>query len=159
MAARLKRLSQLTEADWYFNRAISHVLLSFDYRCFRRDDIRDDRYWRGAAFKKLETYRSKATGASLEERGIVTEPSHAAQLWLSLREVDSEKGLRSAANGLYKRYRANRSAWARYFYDRETDADRKQALHRAERAEGLSDDVLQCIREDFALRAMAQGSS
>ena len=152
---RLNRLASLVISDWYFNRAITLVLIGFDYRCrlelYEERTHRDDRYWFRAAYRKLAEHQRLSTD-SLEKRGIVIKPTEVQRCWLEIRNVSSEATLISAISPLFTIYRANYIAWARYFYDADTDKQRISAHRRAERSTGLTADTLQCIRDDYALR-------
>jgi hypothetical protein len=83
---------------------------------------------------------------------LVSTPSSAAVSWLALRQVESEQTFLTTIEAIYPQYRANFLAWAPYFYDCVTNADRRRAIRHAEKDHGLSDDTLQCIRHDYALR-------
>ena len=153
---RLARLSRLTPADWYFNRAIGLIFLAFDYRIGRDwyDDkpSRDDDYWLRAAFKKLMEFQEFADRESFESRGIVVRPDECQRHWLDLRNVSTERELTRCITPLYKIYHSNALAWAKYFWDSETDKQRLSALRFAERRTDLTHDALKCIREDYKLR-------
>ena len=156
---RLARLSRLIPADWYLNRAIGQVLLAFDYRCYKERDeerpVRDDRYWLGAATKKLAKYAQIPADTTLEERGIASNSSLIVNRWLSLRQVGSTQDLRAAVEPLFAIYRPNFIAWMDYFQDSETDTAREKALRSAEDNPELTADVLSCLRADFKLRRLA----
>lgn len=154
--ARLRRLARLELRDWYFNRAIGQILCGFDYRCrlewYEEEPKRDDWYWFRAAYRKIVEFQAFDAGASLEDRMLVTTPSSAAVSWLALRQVESEQTFLTTIEAIYPQYRTNFLAWVPYFYDCVTNADRRRAIRHAEKAHGLSDDTLQCIRHDYALR-------
>ena len=153
--ARLNRLACLEISDWYFNRAIALVLLGFDYRCrlelYQEKPQRDDRYWFRAAHRKLSEHK-RLSDDSLEDRGIVINPTEVQSCWLEIRSASTEAKLIRAISPLFTNYRTNFSAWARYFFDADTDKERLSAHRRAERSKGLTADTLQCIRDDYALR-------
>lgn len=161
--ARLRRFSNLREADWYFNRALGQILLGFDYRCrlkrYGEKPARDDHYWFGVAYRKIVQFQKLNTETSLEQRGIVTAPSQFALSWLSLRHVANERDFLAVVNEVYPHYRINHDAWMAYFYDDDlgSPAQRKRALHKVEKTKGLSEDTLQCIVEDYALRSQKHG--
>ena len=153
--ARLDRLASLVIADWYFNRAITLVFLAFDYLCrfelYNEKPHRDDSYWFRAAYRKI-TEHQRLSEDSLEKRGIIIKPTEVQLCWLEIRKVSSEPKLIKAISPLLTIYRANFRAWARYFYDADTDKQRLSAYRLAERSTDLTADTLQCIRDDYALR-------
>lgn len=154
--ARLDRLSRLTPKDWYLNRAVGQVLLGFDYRCrlerYKKQPQRDDRYWFRAAYRKVMEHQTFDTGPSLEDRGIVAEPGATVLLWNDMMTAESERSFLLTVEPHHSIYHANFLVWTRYFYDSESDAEKRQALHYAEKARGLTDDTLRCIQQDYALR-------
>lgn len=153
---RTDRLANLEISDWYFNRTIALSQIGFDNRC--RKEIygesyqRDDKYWFRAAFRKLIDFQRLRSADSLEKRRIIIKPNKIQKHWLELRDLTSEENLICAIRPLFEMYRLNFNAWARYFYDAETNAEQLKALKSAERIKGLTGDTLQCIHDDYSLR-------
>lgn len=104
-------------------------------------------------------FRLLDTDSSLEDRGIVTAPGKFAQSWLTLRQATSERDFLSVVESIYPYYRINFDAWAGYFYDDicDTPAQRKRAVHKAEKTKGITEDTLQCIINDYTLRNQNKG--
>lgn len=152
---RLDRLKTLQAADWHFNRAIGLALLGFDYRIGQSgcDEIpkRDDSYWFRAAFKQITAFQ-KAEGTSLEDRGIIIEPSTVQKQWLALRTASSLISLVEAISPLFRTYKSNARAWNRYFKDAKTPAQRTAALNSARKNDELTCDVLSCLESDNTCR-------
>ena len=87
IAFHLRRFKMLDEADWYFNRAIFHVLLGANGVNQRRLDgkpLRRGRDYRArAAWRFLSVWRHLSQGReSLEKRGLVPTPLSHDQRWL-----------------------------------------------------------------------------
>ncbi|MEQ1852805.1 MAG: hypothetical protein ABMA01_14600, partial [Chthoniobacteraceae bacterium] len=160
---RLARLSRLTIADWYFNRAIGQIFLSFDYR-FDRDVYeqypdRDTHHWLGAALKCLKNFRRLAEEEkSRESRGVVRKPDKFQLRWLYLRTVETEHELTRLIAPLYEVYYSNALAWNKYFWDPEvcepqlSERRRLSAVRFAERRTDLTHDTLGCILDDYERR-------
>ncbi len=155
--ARLQRMERLLPEDWYWNRAIGLVLLAFD-QDWERDrydaaPVRDSAYWFSAAYRKLALYQRLRGSSSLEARGVVDFPDAKQSVWLSLRAAESVEHMRIIVSPLYRKFVANANAWTDYFEDWTTVQEQRQALRRAERSTGLTDDTLECILNDHRLRA------
>ena len=153
---RLSRLARLVEADWYFNRAVGLVLISFDQRCrlerYDERPQRDDQYWVRAAYRKLVEFRQFPGGPTMAERGLVAAPTETQQAWLALCQATSQPRFAAALKPLFATYRANFLPWAKYFFEAETERQRLAALRFAERRPNLTHDTLQCICADYQLR-------
>jgi len=93
IAAHFGRFAQLHWSDWYFNRAIFHVLFAAGQHKQRRADgkpfTRDRNYWAAAAVGALKKWRSgSAEATGMERRGLVTRPlSEDRRILLSLTEM------------------------------------------------------------------------
>jgi hypothetical protein len=160
---RLKRLANLEESDWYFNRAITWIFEAFDYKFFKPDYVRDDEYWFKAAFAKLVVYRKAKNINRLEERGIITAPSEAQAILLSIRECDTLPLMKKRVLPLFSEYRKNSNAWWNYFGNEEDGADmasRRKASAKAAKAydsackiqHTLSADTFACIQAAYQAR-------
>ncbi len=89
VAAHLKRFSTLHWSDWYFNRAVFHVLLAASQKGERRMDgkvfKRDSNYWCGASLKSLDEWRRHSEGegvSSFKSRGLLLKRLTADQMIL-----------------------------------------------------------------------------
>lgn len=153
---RLTRLARLVEADWYFNRAVGLVLLSFDQRCrlarYEERPQRDDQYWVRAAYRKIAEFQQCPGDSTMEARGLVPTPNDMQQAWLGLRQSASPQQFAAALKPLFATYQANFLPWAKYFLEAESERQRLAALRFAERRPNLSPYVLDCIRADYQLR-------
>ncbi len=163
--SRLHRLKNLETCDWYFNRSITWILEGLHYRCWSSTwdqlPIRDDKYWFGAAYKKLISFQKYADSfPSLETRSLIVSPSESQQLLLSLRECSSLKALTRVTSDLLPAYKINSKTWNEYFHPDEYessvanyDSRRKKAYQKACSLEDeLTRDTFNCIRADFKIR-------
>ncbi len=169
MVERLQRLANLKVPDWYFNRSINWVLQALHYKCWSKHwdklPTRDDKYWFGAAFKKLQTFQKLADSCeSLEERGIVCSPSELQQILLSLRETDSLDDFTKRSLKIFPTFKINSEAWDEYFNpeeyvesecdcEEECESQRKKAYQNAVAIrDQLTGDTFHCIESDYKIR-------
>jgi hypothetical protein len=73
--SQLVRLRRIQEKDWFFNRAVCHIInachISFHRLCRKRGP----KYYRDSALKKFEAFRDKGgSRQDLEKRGLVQHP-------------------------------------------------------------------------------------
>jgi hypothetical protein len=101
LAANLKRFSKLHWSDWYFNRAVSHVLIAAGQSKAKRGDgeafSRGPDYWAAAAVKCLDIWRKGSIEVpSLSKRGLVPKPISVDQkLLISLTEATSVRQVKA----------------------------------------------------------------
>lgn len=106
IAEHLVRFAELAPADWFFNRALLHVLLGAVAKSAKRKDgtdlARGADYRARAAFRFLETWSKKSAGLpSLRKRGLLPKrPGPDQKLLLSAAHADSESDLKRLIGGL-----------------------------------------------------------
>jgi hypothetical protein len=99
IAEHLTRFSELAPADWYFNRALFHMLLGAVAKSAKRKDgtalSRGSEYRAQAALRFLETWAKKSSGLpSLRKRGLLPKrPGPDQRLLLSAADADSVPSL------------------------------------------------------------------
>jgi hypothetical protein len=142
---RLRRLAALEASDWYFNRALSHVLIYLQVEWEESCPVRDRNYWCSAAAKKLAIWRRMTVRPdckSFERRGLVTRrPSPDVALMLELRTVagqpDALNGIVRIARRLLPYYRSNADAVWR-FTQATTDRQRESIVRAVRRKKWIS---------------------
>ena len=158
---RLIRLSALVDSDWFFNRAINSVMLALEHICWSLDYKRDDKYYFRAAYTKILDFQKKGQSIpSLNDRGIITSPTHTQSLLLSLGTSGSLQTFTSIALQLLPIFEINSKIWHRYFHPEEYvdssedyDSHRRSAYTKACTLEHeLADDTFGCIQADFKIR-------
>jgi hypothetical protein len=158
---RLQRLSRLEDVDWYFNRTITWILEALNDQWDKPGYKRTDEYWFKAADKKLNTYRKIQDNVpSLEQRGIMTDPSETQEILLSIRQCDSLTLMKKHVLPPSSQYRRNSQAWWDYFHPetyvdsaKDYDSHRKKAFKRASKIQDqLTTDNFACIQSDFEHR-------
>jgi len=158
---RLQRLAMLEEPDWYFNRAITWVFEALNYQWAKPGYKRTDEYWFKAAHKKLVAFRKiRGKCASLEERGIITNPSETQGILLSIRECVTPKSMQKKALQLSSQYSRNSKIWWEYFHPdfyednpEKHDARRRKAYEKACKIQDqLTHDTFSCIQADHKIR-------
>jgi hypothetical protein len=149
---RLSRYRSLQESDWYFNRALSDLLIALNREWFSPDQIfvRKAEYWRRAAHKKLRTWRGKvgATDAdSFIRRGLVRYPD-AADIRLMLLLADADD---AQVGDIYERLKIYYDANAKCLdeFSRASGmAGRRSALLKAERDPSTTEPLLALLRRN-----------
>jgi hypothetical protein len=73
---QLWRLRNIEERDWYFNRAVCHLIWACYLSFHRTSGKRKPEYYRNSALKKLAEFRDReGSRKDLEERGLVLNPA------------------------------------------------------------------------------------
>lgn len=118
IAQNLRRLEALETSDWFFNRALNHLLIAVDWLYEKARGVRykrDVRYYAKAALKKLQFWRDTATRPepdSFFERGLVQPPlSPDQELMLTLTDVTDIEGFSRLAKKLLPFYRVHVNAF------------------------------------------------
>lgn len=150
VAERLKRFARLQPSDWYLNRAISHVLLAFDWH-WENHKKRDEEYHLKACLRFLGSWHRALRGDGdknpLEKRGILKRPvTKDMRIMLKLREANSLEEVRSIADELKPIYRANVNAFEA-FLKAGTDRGRRSALKQARTNSRVSVRVIQSMSQ------------
>lgn len=116
VADHLQRFSALHWSDWFFNRAVFHVLLAADQHGQRRVDgtsfTRDKTYWAKAALKALNDWRKFSENvAPLKRRGLVPlRPSVDQKLLLCLTQIQTVEEIKKIIRDLIPYVHASRKA-------------------------------------------------
>jgi hypothetical protein len=146
VARRLRRFTALEPSDWYFNRALSSILVYLQDRWDgERGYVRGERYWCQAAARKLSIWRrltAREDYRSFERRGLVSRtPPVDVALMLELRSIDAGRDETDAVvrmgRRLYPYYRANAEAVWRFSTAR-TSRHRATLLRSAARSRWIS---------------------
>lgn len=79
LSMHMKRFSRLHWSDWFFNRAVSHVLIAANQKTLKRKDgesfSRGPDYWAAAAVKALSKWRHASCDVpTMSRRGLVPGP-------------------------------------------------------------------------------------
>lgn len=156
--ARLARLAQLTEADWFFNRAVGHALRGIHNHClldrYGTSFKRTIEYWTKACWRRVCEFQTKSRPGkgytALESREVVQNLSPQSRNWLRLRDVNSLSEVTEVIENQLTSYLPNFQAWASYFYDAEDAESWKVALEDAEQSGRVSEETLNCLKYDFA---------
>lgn len=158
---RLQRLSKLQESDWYFNRAITSIFEALEFIWAQPDYKRKDEYWFDAAYKKLKKFQKlQEKCSSLEERGIIIEPSKTQETLLFIRNCDSPESMKRQALRLSSQYSRNSQIWWEYFHpeDHKDNPSQYEAQRRKTYAKGckmqdrFTHDTFACIQADHQIR-------
>jgi hypothetical protein len=158
---RLKRLARLEISDWYLNRSITWIFEALNYKWAKPDYKRTDERWFKAAYAKLVVFQHiQCECKSLEEKGIIANPSETQKILLSIRDCDSLRTMTKAALQLSTQYSRNSQAWWEYFHPEEyvessadLDSQRKKAYQKACKLEDrLDTETFDCIQTDYQIR-------
>jgi hypothetical protein len=162
---RLKKLGQLNQADWYFNRGVTWVFQALDSKWAENDHTRTSDYWFKAAFRKFETFRKirdKLPGySSLEDRGFVSHPDETQETLIRLSEHKSLEPFKLMALRLLPQYKRNSNVWWNYFsINEEKDCSPKTRARRREKAykaadrirDRLTGETFEGIQADYQIR-------
>jgi hypothetical protein len=160
---RFRRLANLKSQDWYFNRAITNILIAFDGKCWKPEYKRTPDDWFKAAHNKLVTFQKlhekDPALPSLESRKIIDNPTQTQEILLSLRHSESLPALKRTALQLYPAFRADSQIWWKYF-SAEDEKSRRKAHETAYRKHGsLSTDVWETLQADFSIRHPTSSSA
>ena len=149
-AQLLKRNACLTEADWYFNRALFNVKVAIADEVFGADVVRKRDYWLNSAYKRLLAWRrlSGPSGpTSFTRRGLIRYPSASdVQLMLSLATADHTE-LQKVYHRLAKHYRANCRALDAFVLAR-TPERREVILQKAGRDNYVTEPLINVVRQN-----------
>jgi hypothetical protein len=105
-AANLRRFENLHWSDWFFNRAVSHVLIAAGQGSDKRVDgnafSRGSDYWASAAVKALAIWRKGASDIQpMAKRGLVVKPREEDRaLLLSMMESTSSHQVKAVITAL-----------------------------------------------------------
>lgn len=126
---QLFRLSRIESSDWYFNRAVSHLMLACYMACHKSDHQRKSWYYRNSALKKLKEFKSRGGNCkSLEERGLVKHPEcEDVQLLLSMIEEQKLSEFDKKLSRLKAIYAENAKAMDAFWNEETISGMRKQA--------------------------------
>ena len=106
MTANLLRFQSLHWSDWFFNRAVSHVLIASGQSSTKRVDgkafSRGPDYWAGAAVKALAIWKDGAADVQpMAKRGLVIKPiTEDRNLLLSLIDATSIHQVKAVIDAL-----------------------------------------------------------
>lgn len=101
---QLVRLRRIQEKDWYFNRAVCHLIWACYLSFHRLSRKRGPGYYRDSALKKLAEFRGKGgTRKDLEKRGLVLHPER-EDVHLLLSMIEEQK--RGEIDGKLSRLKA-----------------------------------------------------
>lgn len=134
LASKIRRYQNLYASDWYFNRAVTNIMVW----CEGRYDgySRKQMYWCTSALKRLKKWRTLAfqeNARSFEARRLVLFPkSPDVSLMLSLRNAESVNEVRLIANKLSRLYNANCKAWDRFLFARSNNERLEIMRHASE---------------------------
>lgn len=148
MVSRLVRLATLEDRDWYFNRAVGLIFLAFDYALYKAMgydlSTRDDAYWLKSARTKLNQFKKLGGTADYEARGLVTSPNETQVAWMEMVNA-SDAVFDKIIRPLQVEYVRNGRIWASFFWESETDKERKLVLNKARADKKITADVIQCL--------------
>ena len=106
IAANFRRFENLHWSDWFFNRAVSHVLIAAGQGKAKRADgvsfSRGPDYWASSAIKALAIWREGASEIQpMAKRGLVIKPmSEDRKLLLSLMEATNLRQVKAVIKAL-----------------------------------------------------------
>lgn len=115
----LSRMERLDETDWYFNRALINLLMGTAYlHEYVGKRKRDHNYYARTVLRFLAKWRSVArrnNSLSLEDRGLISQPSPDQQIMLNIRDENTvdqvidtmQKLIPFYAASKYKRHHKN----------------------------------------------------
>jgi hypothetical protein len=139
LARRLRSQQRIVASDWYFNRALHHLVAVVQtqvYRLKRPDGLHYKRtplYWLGAALRRLDQWRTiveKERIPHFERRGLVQYPqAPETKLFLHLREARSVARLQEIARQLKPIFKHNSDSYYG-FLDIVDRVQRKRAAQR-----------------------------
>lgn len=119
LSEHIKRFSKLEKADWYFNRALYHIMLGIEY-LFNPYDIngnmlkRDSTYYSKASIKKINEWRTMGEEAnlkSLKDRNLIPKNlSHDQKLLLTVINAQTHDDIIKICKKLLPFYKANYKA-------------------------------------------------
>ena len=126
---QLFRLSQIESADWYFNRAVCHLIVACQKAYDKPGHQRKPRFYRNSALKKLSEFRKQnGSRESLEERGLVKHPKcEDVKLLLSMIEEQSLSNFDKKLSRLKAIYAENAKAMDSFWNEHTLSGMRKQA--------------------------------
>lgn len=150
---QLIRLSKIEPADWYFNRAVSHLMTACDKSYTRPGHKRKPGYYRDSALKKLEEFRSQGgSRKSLENRNLVLHPEcEDVELLLSMIEVQTLGSFGKKLSRLKSIYIENARAMDS-FWEAETIRDMRALAARIARNKAITPAVLKAVKTQLDFR-------
>nr|WP_281719415.1 HNH endonuclease signature motif containing protein [Nitrosomonas nitrosa] len=161
---RLRRFAALEVSDWYFNRALSHILIYLQIEFEGGCPVRDRKYWCKAAATKLAQWQKmthRPDYRTFEQRGLIPRrPTPDVTLMLSLRALagrpDALVGVIRTARKLLPYYLANANAVWR-FVEAKTDRRRAAIVQLAGRNRWIRPATLQSLKRSHA--RLTEGAS
>lgn len=149
IASNIQRLSDLQDSDWYFNRALSHILIYLHAWYWDEKVTRDIGYWCKAALVKLNRWR-RAGGSiqSLKSRGLI----HSAKipempLLLSLADAEDIRSITRIAKRAQRFYCANSDAFWEFIFAA-NPSSRRKVIERARRNPRVNPQVVAHMRQN-----------
>lgn len=142
--------AHLTESDWYFNRALSNILVALHADWDGAKFTRTSRYWLASAHKRLVTWRrlsGELGAASFVRRGLVRYPKAAdVRLMLSV-TASGDTAIADIFDRLAVHYRANADTLLE-FTAASSAAERKAVLDTAARVGNATEPLLAVLKRN-----------
>lgn len=144
---QLVRLAAIESRDWYFNRAVCHLLLACDHSHHRPGYKRTPTKWQKSALKKLEEFRKLGgTADEIEKRKLLLHPKREdVRLLLSFIEPINKTEFGQRMRRLKEIYRSNARAMSAFWNQSTVSAMRAQ-MQRAKRNPDVTPAVLDTLQ-------------
>ena len=144
---QLFRLAAIQKGDWYFNRAVCHLIWACYLTWSRRGYKRKPSKYRNSALKKLEFFRSLGGNRkSLEQRNLVLhQDSEDVELLLSMIEIQKMSEFDRKLSRLKAIYAENANAM-HAFWNAADLAGMRKAAAKMEKNKAITPTVRQAIR-------------
>lgn len=149
LVSQLNRLSNLTDADWFFNLSLTCVYTAFNWKCnVEFHNIvkkRDDTYWMKSAWKQLQTYSKKRPDKGIIDRGLIIEkPAFGTLKLLEIESITEYDKFMQWSEEVYPIYRANYKLMHEYFETDDT-AKRSSLLDTAKNIIQINPDLFESL--------------
>jgi hypothetical protein len=148
----IRRHACLTDADWYFNRALSSVFIALQLEWSGTDAVRNVDYWLKAAWKRLIMWHRMVDETKAREfvsRDLVRFPdAEDIGLMLDFAQAD-EPSLRDLYRRLFRHYKANADV-LHAFAASDSAGGRRRAIDRAKGNKYTTQPFLGMLERNFA---------